>query len=403
MAYKLEHSSDEQKKLLSSTLQKLGNCQPDVYLVSSEGHKVYTQRVLLGLNSSLMDELLTRTAGVDHGNLPGISIPATSGCLVNLLKILSTGVAIADNKSHLLEAASAAECIGIKLDNCQIGVKKKKKEESYEQGQSNQKKRKVTVVPKKTNSVNDDRHGSIVKQETNYDDENDTNKECQDDTQIKFGLEKRHQCEQCDKAFTTKQAMQRHAMIHTDNPTPWGCNHCEKRYDRKYRLDKHMKTAHADITVEVTPEVASYGVENDNQRMGIQNDVEKPSMPHESEVPISSIDPSMFDENELPVSSIEPSMADESDLPASNIEATMADESDLPASSIETEEMVVEHDAVGESGEEQFKEKRGSSTALDGSNIPDPMKKEKLLADRQKLLEELNSFEDQQEVLDFLN
>ena len=41
---KLEHSSDEQRKLLSSTLQKLVNCQPDVYLVSSEGHKVYTQR-----------------------------------------------------------------------------------------------------------------------------------------------------------------------------------------------------------------------------------------------------------------------------------------------------------------------------------------------------------------------
>jgi len=397
MAYKLEHSSDEQRKLLSSTLQKLGNCQPDVYLVSSEGHKVYTQRVLLGLNSSLMDELLTRTAGVDHGNLPGISIPATSGCLVNLLKILSTGVAIADNKSHLLEAAYAAECIGIKLENCQIGVKKKKKEESCEQvddaGQSNKKKRKVTVVPKKTNRINDDRYDTIVKQETNYDDEIDANKEGQDDTQSKLGLEKRHHCEHCDKAFTTKQAMQRHAMIHTDNPTPWGCNHCEKRYDRKYRLDKHMKTAHADISVEVTPEVASYCVENDNQRMDIHNDVEKPPMPDNSELPTSSIETiekiaSMYDDNELPASSIEP---------------PMADECDFPASSMETEEMVAQQDVVVGSEKEQFKEEQGPSIALVSSNIPDPVMKEKLLADRQKLLEELNSFEDQQEVLDVLN
>jgi len=385
---------------LSSTLQKLGNCQPDVYLVSSEGHKVYTQRVLLGLNSSLMDELLTRTASVDHGNLPGISIPATSGCLVNLLKILSTGVAIADNKSHLLEAAFAAECIGIKLENCQIGVKKKKKEESCEQVddacQSNKKKRKVTVVSKKTNRVNDDQYDTIVKQETNYDDEIDANKEGQDDTQSKLGLEKRHHCEHCDKAFTTKQAMQRHAMIHTDNPTPWGCNHCEKRYDRKYRLDKHMKTAHTDISAEVTPGVASYCVENGNQRMDIHNDVEKPPMPDESELPTSSIETietiekitSMHDANELPVSSVEPSMADESDF---------------PASSMETEELVAQQDVVVGLEKEQFKEEQRPSIALASSNIPDPVMKEKLLADRQKLLEELNSFEDQQEVLDVLN
>jgi len=285
----------------------------------------------------------------------------------------------------LLEAASAAECIGIKLENCQIGVKKKKKEESCEQGQSNQKKRKVSVVPKKSDRITDDRYDT-VKQETNYDDENDGNKEGQDDTQIKLGLEKRHQCEQCDKAFTTKQAMQRHAMIHTDNPTPWGCNHCEKRYDRKYRLDKHMKTAHADITVEVTPEVASYGVENDNPPMDIHNDVEKPPM---------------TDENELPISSIE--AIETIEQIALSKEHSMAHESDHLASRIEAEEMVAQKDLKVGSEKEQLKEEHGSGNALVSSNIPDPLMKEKLLADRQKLLEELNSFEDQQEVLDFLN
>ena len=77
-------------------------------------------RVLLGLSSKLIDELLHRTPGL--GDLPGISVPASSGSLVNLLKILTTGVAIADNKLHLLEASRAAELLGIKLLNCQWNV-----------------------------------------------------------------------------------------------------------------------------------------------------------------------------------------------------------------------------------------------------------------------------------------
>ena len=44
MAYKLELSSGEQKTLLSSTVQKWSNCQPDMYIISTEGHKIYTQR-----------------------------------------------------------------------------------------------------------------------------------------------------------------------------------------------------------------------------------------------------------------------------------------------------------------------------------------------------------------------
>merc|ERR1711909_26299 len=111
---------------------------------------------------------------------------------------------------------------------------------------------------------------------------------------------------------------------------------------------------------------------------------------------------------ELPTSSIETiekiaSMYDDNELPASSIEPPMADECDFPASSVETEEIVAQQDVVVGSEKEQFEEEQGPSIALVSSNIPDPVMKEKLLADRQKLLEELNSFEDQQEVLDVLN
>ena len=176
---------------------------------------------MLGLYSDLVDQLLT-TPGL--GDLPGISVPASSGCLVNLLKILTTGVAIASNKAHLLEATKAAEVLGFKLVNCQIGIKKKKPEVIVNQESLIDKKRKaenseniprVNVVPK-------------VKQEVDESD-NEFNdlllsgpdisiNEGPDKFETKVGTPKKHQCSQCDKAFTSKQSLQRHSLSHTDNP-----------------------------------------------------------------------------------------------------------------------------------------------------------------------------------------
>jgi len=367
MAYKLEHSTEEQRKLLSSTLQKWSNCQPDVYLISTEGHKIYTQRVLLGLNSKLIDELLTRTPCAELGDLPGISVPASSGCLVNLLKILSTGVAIADNKSHLLEAATVAEYIGIRLENCQIGFKKKKTGEVREtiNDVSRRRKNTVTAAPKnaKISRVDVDECDSMVKQEAKDYDETRTNIE-ENFVNQKADASKKYPCEQCDKAFTTKQAKLRHAMIHTDNPTPFACDQCDKRFDRKYRLDKH-KTSHVCVgveAVEVAPDFPTYSEQNDELEV-TQIEIEEASMLDEVHQVICPETNEKADKG-----SLEP----ESDRVNADDENGSNNTSDLESNSNESE------------------------------NIQDSMIKEKLLADRQKLLEELNSFEGQEGTLDFL-
>ena len=44
MAYKLEHIMSDHIGVLVGTMQKWGNSQPDVYMISEEGHKIYTQR-----------------------------------------------------------------------------------------------------------------------------------------------------------------------------------------------------------------------------------------------------------------------------------------------------------------------------------------------------------------------
>jgi len=121
MSYKLELSGEEQRALLLSTLNKWSNGEPDVFLITTEGHKIYTQRTLLSFYSNLLEELLSNVVG----DLPGISVAVSSGSLVNLLKILTSGAAISNNRGHLMEVGSAAEVLGIKMENCQIGVKKK--------------------------------------------------------------------------------------------------------------------------------------------------------------------------------------------------------------------------------------------------------------------------------------
>ena len=44
MAYKLEHKLSDHIGVLAGTIQKCGNGQPDVYIISEEGHKIYTQK-----------------------------------------------------------------------------------------------------------------------------------------------------------------------------------------------------------------------------------------------------------------------------------------------------------------------------------------------------------------------
>eukprot|EP00092_Neocalanus_flemingeri_P025062 GFUD01027178.1.p1 GENE.GFUD01027178.1~~GFUD01027178.1.p1 ORF type:complete len:391 (+),score=104.27 GFUD01027178.1:61-1233(+) len=388
MAYKLEHSNEEQRSLLSSTVQKWSNSQPDMYMISIEGHKIYTQRILLGLYSSLMDGLLS-IPGL--GDLPGVCVPASSGCLVNLLKILTSGVAIANNKAHLLEATKAAEVIGIKLDNCQIGMKKKKpdavkpvvaktavkvnrpatptdrKRKAQTQTLPNKAKVKVPVITHVKEEVEDQEelndlllNGADVILK-----EGDGNQD--GIIEGNSASLKKLKCSQCDKDFKSKQALKRHFLIHTDNPTPFGCDYCKKKFDRKYRLDKHIKSAHDEV-----PEKEDVG-----------------------------FDANAFDENE----------ADDQ----STLDETRDAEEEGDVVQKHDGLVNVESDENGIQGEEGMEleenneaavENEDSTTGNENPDVSDNLVKDhqKLLSDRKKLLAELSNMEDDnQGDLDFLN
>ena len=203
---------------------------------------------------------------------------------MNLLKILTTGVAIADNKSHLLEASRAAELLGIKLLNCQIGSKKKKQEagKPVEDNRENSKfkepsprKRKLNEtikIPKRT-KVEKVIHDTVIKEELNEQEQNEgeVNGSTDEENVPRNVAQKKHQCEQCDKSFSSRQAMLRHVIVHSDNQTPFDCNLCEKKFNRKDRLARHMKTAHNNMHDDV--------VDEDDENYGNGSEVQENSQP----------------------------------------------------------------------------------------------------------------------------
>jgi len=362
MAFKLEITSGEQKELLTNTIQNWSNCQPDIYMVSIEGHKIYTQRIILGLYCSLINELIASIPGVC--DLPGISVPASSGAIVNLLKILTTGMSIGNNKMHLLEAAKTAEILGFGLENCQLGVKKKK---TVEEPLSSGAPLNVQVLKRKVKSP------PSISKKVKVEVSEPLSKIKEEKGSFIDGLssggsakkaQKQFACNNCEKLYSSKQALQRHELVHSENPTPFECDKCDKRFDRQYKLEKHKKNEHGS-----------------------------------SDVGQST---SLMDESE-------PSeLASETQEESSDNVQEVADPADLV--SVKTNDLSTENTKHNDElnkveGTVQVKDTLEPMDDVESSvpedNIKDPMIKEKLLADRQKLIEELNSLEGQGD-LDFL-
>ena len=120
MSYNLSHHSHDE--IVNIAFEKWTNCHPDMFLMSSDGDKIYTQRILIQFYSPLLSDMLKADLKEDVG----ISVPATTNTLVNLMKVLTTGIAVTKLREDLDEIANIANMIGIDFENWQIGAKRKK-------------------------------------------------------------------------------------------------------------------------------------------------------------------------------------------------------------------------------------------------------------------------------------
>jgi len=215
MAYKLEHVRGDHIGVLMETMHKWSNNQPDMYIISEEGHKIYTHKLLVSFYSPILSTIIS---GGSNNEMPGVSVPESSSSLVNLLKVLATGIAISNQRADLQIVSKTAEVLGIQIVNWQIGVKnrggvsksKNEKADLKKPKKSVEKKPEIPIKPEVLDHPKDQ--------------------------------EKKFSCDDCGKQFGRKDHLNRHALIHTGVNYP--CQSCGSTFKRKEGLKQHMIKAH---------------------------------------------------------------------------------------------------------------------------------------------------------------
>merc|ERR1719431_1535068 len=99
-SYQLSSKEEEHHLLLQDLLETASKQEEDVFLVSTEGHRVFTNRLLLSLYSPFLRDMFEN---ISKDNVIGISIPFTFRALLNLMKIITRGEAESEDQESLEE------------------------------------------------------------------------------------------------------------------------------------------------------------------------------------------------------------------------------------------------------------------------------------------------------------
>ena len=124
MSYKVEVTAEEHESVLRGTLHDWSRMDPDVHLVSTEGHKIFSHKVLLSFYSSHLQQLLNEPVVMFSSQPATISVPASAATIAILLKMLVTGKSGTSQREILGEVREAARALGINMKNCFVDGKK---------------------------------------------------------------------------------------------------------------------------------------------------------------------------------------------------------------------------------------------------------------------------------------
>ena len=109
---------------LVTCVQQVVCSEPDLAVVTAEGGRVYTHRLLLAMHSPLLADIL-RTVPNHNLQASTLHLPISSSHLLHLLTILTTGITVTTNRAELQGVMAAAATLGFNIIKAKIGSKRK--------------------------------------------------------------------------------------------------------------------------------------------------------------------------------------------------------------------------------------------------------------------------------------
>jgi len=280
MAFRLENLPVDYVQALQVTLEDWSKKESDVYLVSKEGHRIFTSRMFLAFYSDFLRTVLDQSS--DLTSKTAFSLPASSNSISTLLSLLTTGRLSATNQYNLNEVKETANLLGIKLDNCayekNVSLNRHKSDQSFKDTVLN------AVVNVESIESKEMTSGLAVKSLADINRQNMANEQvdtdnCEDLGKIVFDVAdtvdnetssiecrfckrtfineyklkshsiqhtSRFSCDQCDKRFQSTSTLRNHRNIHLAEK-PYKCEMCDKAFTQNGNLKTHKLRHHGEL------------------------------------------------------------------------------------------------------------------------------------------------------------
>ena len=118
MSYNVE--AHEHMTLVMETFEKWSNSSPNMFFISSDGHKILTKKIIISFFSPMIKDIIE-----SMNQEIGISVNAPSSQILSMLNVLTKGVAVARDKEDLEQISDLIQNLGIDFKNWQIGTRRR--------------------------------------------------------------------------------------------------------------------------------------------------------------------------------------------------------------------------------------------------------------------------------------